>query len=502
LAIRERQREGLRASRVAFYGILGLAFATRLAPLLAQHKLGGYLEYDDGVYLGASLELLAGKLPYSDFVLVQPPGIVLLLTPFAALARLVGDADALVLARLAFMGVGVANTALIMRILRRYGPAAMLVGGFTYATWTPVLAPERTILLEPLLSLFTLSAVAVVWDRETSLRRAAGCGALLGAAVTVKVWPLLLIPVFGLWVWRRDGCRRALALAGAAAGTAAAIALPFFLAAPGRMFDQVGLDQLMRPAEGVGVVQRLRTFGIAPRLIYAIPGPVFVLALILFLAAAGAIAFRDRRLQLWLALLAVELAQLLLAPTFYYHYAAYAGPAAVVLWAVLAGRLYERARAMSARRPPLRWAMGAFVLVLASYMVLSGTRRSIGFAVDKASLTGFLARHHCSWAAAVTLEVGDGFRRQVRRGCPAWVDSVGVLMDSGRRQFSRDRPLGDQAGLVEPWQRGIRRQLAASDAVVMVPSKQEDWNAETARFFHARFRATGGTGGFVYWIRR
>ncbi len=34
--------------------------------------------YDDGVYLGAAIRFVNGVLPYRDFALLHPPGIVLL----------------------------------------------------------------------------------------------------------------------------------------------------------------------------------------------------------------------------------------------------------------------------------------------------------------------------------------------------------------------------------------------------------------------------------------
>ena len=54
-----------------------------------RHLLG-VTEYDDGVYLGAALRLVHGVLPYRDFVLVQPPGLILVMTPVAALAKWTG----------------------------------------------------------------------------------------------------------------------------------------------------------------------------------------------------------------------------------------------------------------------------------------------------------------------------------------------------------------------------------------------------------------------------
>src|SRR3954452_3278060 len=68
-----------------------LAFAARLLPTLHGGGVGGISDYDEGVYFGGAQALTAGRLPYRDFVLLHPPGIILLLTPFAMLARVVTD---------------------------------------------------------------------------------------------------------------------------------------------------------------------------------------------------------------------------------------------------------------------------------------------------------------------------------------------------------------------------------------------------------------------------
>ena len=43
------------------------------------HNLFGVLEYDDGVYYAAARLLLDSYLPYSDFSIVHPPGVSIVL---------------------------------------------------------------------------------------------------------------------------------------------------------------------------------------------------------------------------------------------------------------------------------------------------------------------------------------------------------------------------------------------------------------------------------------
>jgi hypothetical protein len=60
--------------------IAGIAVAA-LAVLALQALLHAHFsavdEYDDGVYFGASVELLHGVLAYRDFAFIQPPAITL-----------------------------------------------------------------------------------------------------------------------------------------------------------------------------------------------------------------------------------------------------------------------------------------------------------------------------------------------------------------------------------------------------------------------------------------
>lgn len=77
-----------------------LALVLRLAPTL--WHAGSWLalgRYDDGVYFGAAVALTHGQLPYRDVLLLHPPGITVLLAPFAFLAEPLGDATAFTIAK-------------------------------------------------------------------------------------------------------------------------------------------------------------------------------------------------------------------------------------------------------------------------------------------------------------------------------------------------------------------------------------------------------------------
>ena len=64
-----------------------LAIAIRLFTLTRPGFLTGITEYDDGVYIGGSIRITEGQLPYLNFAFVQPPGILELMLPVALLVK-------------------------------------------------------------------------------------------------------------------------------------------------------------------------------------------------------------------------------------------------------------------------------------------------------------------------------------------------------------------------------------------------------------------------------
>ena len=237
-----------------------LAFVARLLPTLHGGGLGGIDDYDEGVYFAGAQALTAGRLPYRDFVLLHPPGILLLLVPFAALARVVSDHRAFELARLAFMALGSLNAALTAAVARRArlgGPAAAVVAGVLYAVWPPAIDAESSTLLTPLNTLGLLIALLLLYRRTARPSDEFLAGVALGAAAAVKIWGVVPLVVMLGWelVRLRGGAAARVAL-GAAAGVAV-VCLPFFLAAPGAMFRMVVLDQLERGEANPGAGRRL-----------------------------------------------------------------------------------------------------------------------------------------------------------------------------------------------------------------------------------------------------
>lgn len=81
--------------------VLAAAFSLAVGwyELLGMGEWHQYLEYDDGVWFGTAVRLAHGILPYRSFVDDQPPGVPVLMLPFALWSRSVGT-------RTAFAGPG------------------------------------------------------------------------------------------------------------------------------------------------------------------------------------------------------------------------------------------------------------------------------------------------------------------------------------------------------------------------------------------------------------
>src|SRR3954470_10523976 len=99
-----RQTPADRIDRLVIAGAgFVLTFLVRLTPMLRGGGLAGYGSYDDAVYYASAVGLVHGRLPYRDFLLLQPPGIVVALAPFAALGRIIGETAGFSVSRLGWM---------------------------------------------------------------------------------------------------------------------------------------------------------------------------------------------------------------------------------------------------------------------------------------------------------------------------------------------------------------------------------------------------------------
>ncbi|MDQ5872894.1 MAG: glycosyltransferase 87 family protein, partial [Acidobacteriota bacterium] len=174
---------------------------------------------DTPVYETYGDAMVRGEVPYRDFSLEYPPGALpVFLIPEAGSERsYAGLFEALM-----FL-LGAVTVALVALTLASAGASdPLLCGGVLLTSVTPLL-------LGPLLlSRFDLWPAALVAAALAALvleRMRLGLG-LLGAAVAVKIYPLVLLPLGILYVWRRRGRREALLCLGVFALVVVAIVGP------------------------------------------------------------------------------------------------------------------------------------------------------------------------------------------------------------------------------------------------------------------------------------
>ena len=265
-------RRGFPYAGPIYLAVFVVALANRLVPVLRGGGLSGILGYDDGVYYSGAVALVHGRLPYRDFLLLHPPGVLLPLAPVAGVGRWVGEVTGWEISRLVWMVMGCWTSLLIVKILRPLGNWSAIAGGMAYAMVPCAVLVERTTLLEGLANFCLAGALALlVGQFESGSRRpaaeagsgrrwamAAAAGGLLGFAAAVKisgVVPLVVVCGFAFVVW---GWRWAAAIVGGAVVVIGAVCLPFFVAAPSVMWRMVVLDQIGRDREGAaGVTRRL-----------------------------------------------------------------------------------------------------------------------------------------------------------------------------------------------------------------------------------------------------
>jgi hypothetical protein len=447
-----------------------LAFVVRLSPVLSSGGLGFIGRYDDGVYYSAADALSFGRVPYRQFVLLHPPGLMLLLVPFAVLGRATSDLTGMEVARIAFMLVGALTAVLVARIARRWGWAAMIVAGAFYACWQPAVFAEQSTFLEPIGGLLVVLALSRLLNTTDppSPRADLLAGLFLGAAATVKIWYVAPWAVIVLWqlVVRRPKAAGRIFAAGVAA--VAVVVVPFAVLAGGRMFDMVVRDQLARPVEAASRLGRISG-------LVGVHGltvgqhelrSVLTVVLVVLVAVVVATVLRDRAARPLVALLAVEVFVVMLSPVFLRHYASFiAAPLALVVGISVA-------RAFRLRRwrrfGPAVLAV-ALLASLGSAVAIGFTDRNRGFPVHRfamAAPAGCIAADD-----PLALVEIDRLSSEFRAGCKVDIDVSGALLDRLDLTYANGRlvPRTDNPG----WQAYLRDYLTGARAFILCRARAD-----------------------------
>jgi len=252
---------------------------------------------DVHIYQGYAERFLHGHLPYRDVFVEYPPGAFAVFMPptafgashynaaFKSLMALCG-VSAILLAALVLVELGVTRGRLFVAAgLMALAPVALgPISLNTYDAWPALLTA---------LALF-------LFLRGRDLL---GAG-VLGLAVSAKVYPLVLLPLAGIYVWRRAGARRVLAALAVFVVVAAAVVVPFAAydvhgvassfrsqAERGLQIESLGASVLLA-ADRLGLYDAkvVETTGVAGRnLSGSLPDAVAVLTLVLEAVAVVAV---------------------------------------------------------------------------------------------------------------------------------------------------------------------------------------------------------------------
>jgi hypothetical protein len=502
------------AVAVVIVATTALALALRV---YYQSTLSGFLlgvaEYDDGVYFGSALRLVTGVLPYRDFVSSQPPGITLLMAPVALVARVIGTARGMELARILTTAASGAGVVLAGLLVRRYGTLAVLITCGIMAIQPESIRATHTVYVEPWLVLFCLIGALALFDGDRLARgwRLAWAGVAFGFAGAVEGWAI--VPVLVAILLFLPKLTRAWPFcAGVAAGFLLPV-LPFAGLAPRQFYDDIIVAQL-------GLVSPARTpiwNRLAKMIGINLPTPgqetlSLVIAATVAVVVVGAVAaawlisrhpppLLERFVVLTSALIIVMFC---LAPQFYYHFVAFLVPFLAASIALPISRLLTGAPVPSpphtsefpahqpqARQPKARRALWFVTALTAAAIVLvavlqfrAESLRPGRSGPGPRAVDGIIPPGACVLTDQVSMTIlANRFYSDVP-GCPQMVNGIGTDL-----ALSHGRTPSDGAGYV-PAVAAVWRQAFSHAQLVMLSSKNEGriaWTPALKAYFDANF---------------
>ena len=233
-------------------GVAAVVFVVLACAMAWAWDASGRQITDVGHYRVYGERIAHGEVPYRDFDVEYPPGA---LPVFVLPALVTGDRTGytLVLAGLLAL-VGAAGVLLTDRALVSLGRSPT-----ERRTVMVALALSPLVLGALLLARFDLLPAVLTTASLLALLRGRPrlAGLVLGAAIAVKLYPLVVLPAAAAWVVRRHGWREARWLIGLTLAIPLFAYLPFVLLAPHGTAWSIG-HQLSRPLQieslGAGVL--------------------------------------------------------------------------------------------------------------------------------------------------------------------------------------------------------------------------------------------------------
>ena len=456
--------------------VVGIALRTLV--WWPSHNLFGVLEYDDGVYYAAARLLLDGYLPYSDFSIVHPPGVSLVLLPAAVFGYLFGDPIGMVAGRVEMQLVVALNVVLVYRLaaLLPGDPATRsrraLVAAALYAVMPNAIVAGQTILLEPLATCACLTAVWFLLrhDQPTRIDLVA-CGMFLVVGVSLKLFALayVVVVVGYLLSTRRPG--RLLPPAGGGLVAMAVVIAPFVVSAPARAWHDVVVTQLSRPRNPFVPIGLDRVVDMVGLAVITIP---LALALIALLVVISLRRF-DPQVGLWVSVLVITAVAFATSPTYFPHYGEFLAPAVAVLVS----------RALGMRRGALIATAFAVTFAIGSGVALSDHRGQ----EDLRAAASAIADGSCVYSDAISLPLMAGVYTAPSPRCPSYVDGRGVALTQNTTWDNRVNfyPAGFIAD--KCWQAANVEQMSHADYLLVrySPATFPEWDESTRSYVLSHF---------------
>jgi alpha-1,2-mannosyltransferase len=495
-----------------------LALAIRLFTLTRSGFLTGVTEYDDGVYIGGSIRMTEGQLPYLNFAFVQPPGILELMLPVALLAKVFSTVKALALARLLTALASTACIPLVGNLVRYRGAVVTAVACGVLAVYPPDISTAHTLLLEPWMNLFCLIAINLAFRRGHLARPAmlGWAGVALGFAGTIKFWaaaPALVLLVLCVLLKTDRGRRVRNYVLGLVVGFVVPTA-PFLVTAPVTFIRSTIFDQAAREGSAVAFgVKMANLTGLID--VYTDSGRLMLnagahsmfsageeagigdshslgwlpllAAFVLIVALVVGYARQGRRLTPleWLSLATAVIATVAVTAysAFFYHYADFPAP-----WLALA--LGGAAGALAGHR---RWSMVAirvFAVLIVLVTVLQiremyPLRRS-----GAQALAAQIPASACVITDEASLTVAADRFANLPAGCPDIIDSLAatLVLSNG---VSVQGGAQDMPAVVAQW----KTWLGKADYVLLSPDhasrRRIPWTAGLSAWFNVTFVKDG-----------
>jgi alpha-1,2-mannosyltransferase len=458
----------------------------------------GVNEYDDGPYFGSAVRLVHGVLPYRDFVLVQPPGITLLMTPAAALTYLTGTAWGLAIGRILTVAAGAAAVVLGGLLVRHRGLVAVTVTCGILAVYPDSVAAAHTVLVEPWLVLACLAAMVAVFDGDrlaSSTRRLALGGVAFGFGGAIEGWAIVPVLVAFVTLFCVASQRRALAFAGGVAAGFCVPCLPFVAASPHGFYQSLITAQIGYRAHAyrIGPWVRLENLAGLPAG-HSWSHPVIALvalAIVGFVAAAQAIAWlatgAGPPVLDWFAMVTGVAVVLMFMwpPQFHYHFAEFFAPFLALAVGLAGARL---AAAVTAHRARLGMAVTCAAAVALAAMAAvqaqseSATPKVIG--PVPAAVTRIIPAGACVLTDQVSVTLAANRFVSDVPGCPQMVDTLGTDL-----ALSGGLKPGTGAGQVPAVAAVWRQAFSRAQYVLLTRSndKRVPWTPSLITYFHRNF---------------